>query len=89
MRSLIPIFIQNKIQYIVSPYLATAQLAWFSEKEYVNSVYGGYDLLPFSTKIPKIIIDIDFTVNRKEKTDKQKHKKINFFCTKRKTIING
>jgi len=60
MRSLYPIFVQNNVEYIVSPYLAPAQLAWFNENNFTECVYGGFDLLPYFSTSCKVITDIDF-----------------------------
>ncbi|EFA78219.1 5'3'-exonuclease N- and I-domain-containing protein [Heterostelium album PN500] len=59
--SIVAFFRQNNIECFKAPFWAAAQLALFSDptqKNYLNAVWGGYDLLLFG--VYRLIVDIDF-----------------------------
>lgn len=58
-RNLFPVLSEKKIQYITSPYLSWAQLAWFRQNNFVQHVFGNLELLLFG--VPDLITKIDFT----------------------------
>lgn len=55
---LIKYFIDNKIDYIVSPYDASFQLSYLYQNKFIDSIYGSTDLL--LTKIDKFILGMEF-----------------------------
>ena len=63
-RNLQPLFIEHGVQYMVAPYLAAPQLAWFNDPQQnmVQAVYAGLDLLPYCPSVQKIVTEINFTV---------------------------
>ncbi|GAM19214.1 hypothetical protein SAMD00019534_023890, partial [Acytostelium subglobosum LB1] len=59
--SLVSYFKQNNVECFKSPYMAAGQLALFSDptqKNYINAVWGGLELLLFG--VHRLIVDIDF-----------------------------
>lgn len=55
---LIDIFQQNKVEYLIAPYLSWSQLVYLYQEDYLDAIYGPNELI-LATSIEKFITRID------------------------------
>lgn len=67
---LVKYFIENGIDYLISPYDASFQLSYLFQNKLIDSIYGSTDVL--LTKIDKFILGMEFQSKDFRYVDKQK-----------------